>query len=75
MLFLLTIMNVTVSILVRNRAGELKDVTSHFLTGFSKSLSVLVRENSLAFLTAGFGTLKSEHLELRFRKRLSRGCC
>jgi len=47
-------MKITVSILVRNRAGELKDVTSRSLTGFFKSPSVSVRQNSLAFLTEGF---------------------
>lgn len=74
MVILLKIMKVTVSILVSNRAGELKDVTRHSLTGFSKSLSVSVRKHSLGFLTAGSGTLKSENLELKFRKSFSLGC-
>lgn len=73
--FLLDIMEVNISILVRNRAGELKEVTSCSLIGFSTSLGVLVRERSSAFPRVGSRTLKSEPLEPRFGKRLSPGYC
>lgn len=55
--FLLDIMEVSISILVRNRAGELKEVTSCSLIGFSTSLGVSVRERSSAIPRAGSGTL------------------